>query len=135
MRTSRLTQFLLTTRFVVALYAVLTVLISFQHYFKGTINNYLIFVKPFFNLVAGKNLYLEYPEYYYDTYKYSPVFALFMGLFAWMPNWLGLLLWNVLNNVVLYTAGRRLFPDLRRQLFNVPQVRPRPSCWPLHGQT
>jgi hypothetical protein len=117
MRTSsRLTQFLLTSRFVVALYAVLTVLISFQHYFKGTINNYLIFVKPFFNLVAGKNLYLEYPEYYYDTYKYSPVFALFMGLFAWMPNWLGLLLWNVLNNTVLYTAGRRLLPDVRRQL-------------------
>ncbi|WP_167852206.1 glycosyltransferase family 87 protein [Hymenobacter elongatus] len=116
MRTSRVSQFLLQPRFVVALYAVLTVLVSFQHYFKGSINNYLIFVKPFFNLVAGNNLYLEYPEYYYDTYKYSPVFALFMGVFAWMPNWLGLLLWNVLNNTVLYLAGRRLFPDVRRQL-------------------
>ncbi|UOQ74069.1 DUF2029 domain-containing protein [Hymenobacter cellulosilyticus] len=44
------------------------------------------------------------------------MFALFMGLFAWMPNWLGLLLWNVLNNTMLYTAGRRLFPEVRRQL-------------------
>ncbi|MCB2409778.1 glycosyltransferase family 87 protein [Hymenobacter lucidus] len=116
MRTSRLSRFLLTPRFVVALYVFVTVVVSFQHYFKNTINNYLIFVKPFFNLLEGKNLYLEYPEYYYDTYKYSPVFALFMGAFAWMPNWLGLLLWNVLNNVVFYTAARRLFPETRRQL-------------------
>ncbi|TGE23598.1 glycosyltransferase family 87 protein [Hymenobacter metallicola] len=117
MRTSsRLPQFVLTPRFVVILYAIVTVVVSFQHYFKNTINNYLIFVKPFFNLIEGKNLYLEYPEYYYDTYKYSPAFALFMGVFAWMPNWLGVLGWDILNNVVLYTAGRRLFPQVRRQL-------------------
>jgi hypothetical protein len=99
------------------LYAVLTVLITAQHYLKGpgSYNNYLIFVKPFFNLLAEKNLYLEYPEYYYDTYKYSPTFALFMGPLALMPTWLGLLVWNAVNNVVFYFAARRLFPDSRRQ--------------------
>ncbi|GAB3302708.1 glycosyltransferase family 87 protein [Hymenobacter tenuis] len=110
-------KFLVHPRFVLILYVVLTIIVSFQHYLKGTYNNYLIFVKPFFNLLEGKNLYLEYPEYYYDTYKYSPTFALFMGLFAYMPNWLGLLSWNALNNAVLYTAGRRLFPDQRRQIW------------------
>lgn len=114
MPTSRF-QFLLKPWFTALLYSALTVIVTFQHYFKGTYNNYLIFVKPFFNLLEGKNLYLEYPEYYYDTYKYSPVFALFMGVFAYLPTWLGLLGWNALNNAVLYTAARRLFPDERRQ--------------------
>ncbi|QIX61281.1 DUF2029 domain-containing protein [Hymenobacter sp. BT18] len=108
-------KFLLTPRVQLILYALLTVVVSFQHYFKGSYNNYLIFVKPFFNLLEGKNLYLEYPAYYYDTYKYSPTFALFMGAFAYLPTWLGLLSWNTLNSVVLYTAGRRLFADQRRQ--------------------
>lgn len=109
-------RFLLNPRFVALLYAVLVVIATTQHYLKGTINNYYIFVKPFFNLLAGKNLYLEYPEYYYDTYKYSPTFALAMGVFAVLPTWLGLLGWNALNGVVLYTASRRLFPEVRRSM-------------------
>ncbi|MBD2766564.1 DUF2029 domain-containing protein [Hymenobacter sp. BT664] len=99
------------------LYAVLTVFITAQHYLKGpgSYNNYLIFVKPFFNLLSEKNLYLEYPNYYQDTYKYSPTFALFMGPLAVLPTWLGLFLWNALNNAVFYFAARRLFPEARRQ--------------------
>lgn len=108
-------KFLLAPRFQLGLYAALTLIVSLQHYFKGTYNNYLIFVKPFFNLLEGKDLYLEYPGYYFDTYKYSPTFALFMGVFAYLPTWLGLLGWNTLNSVVLYTAGRRLFAEPQRQ--------------------
>lgn len=112
---TRAKKLLLAPRFVAALYIFLTAIVTLQHYLKGTYNNYLIFTKPFFNLLAGKNLYLKYPEYYFDTYLYSPVFALFMGIFAVLPIWLGLLGWNALNNIVLYTAGRQLFPDARRQ--------------------
>ncbi|MCC2547625.1 DUF2029 domain-containing protein [Hymenobacter sp. BT175] len=117
MLTARLRSFLLNPYFVGALYLLLTVVVTAQHYLKGpgSYNNYLIFAKPFFNLLEGKNLYIEYPEQYQDTYKYSPVFALFIGVFAVLPDFLGLLGWNLLNNVVLYTAGRRLFPDVRRQ--------------------
>ncbi|GAA3939107.1 glycosyltransferase family 87 protein [Hymenobacter algoricola] len=118
MLSTRIERILLNPRLVLGLYVLLTIIVTFQHYFKGptSYNNYLIFVKPYFNLLEGKNLYLPYPEYYDDTYKYSPVFALFMAPFALMPNWLGLLAWNALNNAVFYTAGRRLFPDVRRQL-------------------
>ncbi|SFQ59161.1 glycosyltransferase family 87 protein [Hymenobacter arizonensis] len=112
LRTSLLNPYVLG-----AVYAVLTIIISVQHYLKGpgSYNNYLIFVKPFFNLLAEKNLYLEYPEYYYDTYKYSPTFALFMGPLALIPAWLGLMIWNVVNSVVFYFAALRMFPDTRRQ--------------------
>ncbi len=118
MLSPRIQRVLLSPRFVLGLYVLLTIVITFQHYLRGpeSYNNYLIFVKPYFNLLAGKNLYLEYPEYYQDTYKYSPFFALCMAPFALAPTWLGLLAWNALNNAVYYTAARRLFPDVRRQL-------------------
>lgn len=113
-----LSRIVLNPRFILGLYVLLTIFVSFQHHFLGpaSYNNYLIFVKPYFNLLEGKNLYLPYPRYYYDTYKYSPVFALGMAPFALLPNWLGLLSWNALNNAVFYTASRRLFPDVRRQM-------------------
>lgn len=117
---SRFVTFLLRPRVLGWLYVALTVLITLQHFLKGpgSYNNYLIFVKPFFNLLAEKNLYLEYPNYYQDTYKYSPTFALFMGPLAVLPTWLGLLLWNALNNAVFYFAARRMFPASRqRSLF------------------
>ena len=41
---------------------------------------------------------------YYDLYKYSPTFAVFFGAFAYLPNFLGLSLWNILNALVLFFA-------------------------------
>ena len=51
----RLPSLLLRPRALGWLYAFLTVLITAQHYFKGpgSYNNYLIFIKPFFNLLAA----------------------------------------------------------------------------------
>jgi hypothetical protein len=113
----RFTTSLLRPRVLGWIYAVLTVLLTVQHYLKGPTshNNYLIFARSFFNLLAEKNLYLLYPKYYFDLYLYSPTFALFMGPLAVLPTWLGLFLWNALNNAVLYFAARRLFPDDNRR--------------------
>jgi hypothetical protein len=111
---NRVTSFLLRPHVLGWLYAGLTVLLTIQHYLKGpdSHNNFLIFRQSFSNLLAGRNLYLHYPKYYFDLYLYSPTFALFMGL----PTWLGLFAWNALNNAVFYFAARRLFPgDSRRQ--------------------
>jgi hypothetical protein len=72
-------------------------------------NNYVIFKCSHFHLLEGKNLYTEYyPEEYWDLYKYSPTFALFFGVFAWLPDWLGLTLWNLLNVLVFFIAIRYL---------------------------
>ena len=96
------------------LLVLLVVGITIQHILKGTINNYYIFVRPFYNLLADRNLYLEYPQYYYDTYKYSPPFALLVGWLTLLPDWLGLLIWNAVGAAVLFGAVVRLFPDQRR---------------------
>ena len=85
----------------------------FTHY-----NNYLIFKDSFFHLIEGNNLYTSYPTDYWDLYKYSPIFSLFMGGLAWMPNWAGLLCWNLLNVIVLFLGVKDFdFKSRRLQLF------------------
>lgn len=64
-------------------------------------NNYIIFKNSFLHLINNQNPYALYLNEQWDLYKYSPAFAVFMGLFAFLPNFLGLFLWNSLNNFVL----------------------------------
>lgn len=108
---------------VLTVYVLITVLASLQQYTRPlrtianstdlytSYNNYLIFKNSFFHLLANQNLYVLYLNEQFDLYKYSPTFALFMGLFAYLPNWLGLLLWNLLNTLVLFFGVKNL-PNL-----------------------
>ena len=65
-------------------------------------NNYVIFKQSYFHLIENKDLYQLYPQEHWDLYKYSPTFSLFMGLLAYLPDFLGLLIWNLLNAFVLF---------------------------------
>lgn len=67
-------------------------------------NNYTMFEKSFKHMQDGKDLYLLYPEEFWDQYKYTPSFTAFFGLFAMFPDWLGLSLWNLMNGMVLFFA-------------------------------
>jgi hypothetical protein len=71
-------------------------------------NNYVIFKQSFVHLWNGSDLYVLHLDEHWDLYKYSPTFALFFGAFAWLPDSLGLLLWNLCNAVVLFFAVRML---------------------------
>lgn len=102
------------------LYLFLTLFATAQSYFKPEsvngvngkfythYNNYVIFKQSYFHLLEGKDLYQIYPEEQWDLYKYSPAFALFFGLFSYLPDLLGLLLWNLLNTLVLLFSIRYL---------------------------
>lgn len=76
---------------------------AYTHY-----NNYIIFKQSFFHWFDGLNMYIHYPEEQYDLYKYSPAFAMAFGVLAWMPDWLGLGLWNLMNVWVLVYAISKL---------------------------
>lgn len=94
---------------VFAVYLLAVILVSVQSYLLplqsyGTLgfmyshyNNYIIFKQSFFHLIHHKNLYLWYEPEHWDLFKYSPSFALFFGIFACLPDLIGLLIWNVLN--------------------------------------
>jgi hypothetical protein len=67
-------------------------------------NNYLIFKTSFWHLVDYKDLYLEHLIDHIDYFKYSPSFAALMMPFAYVPDWIGLSCWNILNSLVLASA-------------------------------
>ncbi len=71
-------------------------------------NNYVIFKQSFAHLRGGSNLYTLHLDEHWDFYKYSPTFALFFGAFAWLPDSLGLLCWNLCNAMLLLFAIRML---------------------------
>jgi hypothetical protein len=101
-------------RFIIVFVALVATGVSVQQYFLGPkyfeekeythYNNYIIFTEAFHHLVLQEDLYSLYPEEHWDYYKYSPTFALFMGPFALLPDWMGLILWNLLNALILVYA-------------------------------
>jgi hypothetical protein len=96
------------------LFTVLTVIATFQAFHPSTFgdteivytdyNNYLIFKQSFQHLISDQNLYVGYPTEYYDLYKYTPTFAAIFGALAWMPDSIGLFLWNLLNALIIVWA-------------------------------
>jgi hypothetical protein len=67
-------------------------------------NNYQIYKYSCYHLIGNKDLYQPYPEEHWDLFKYSPAFALFFGVFAVFPDFIGLNLWNLLNALILLIA-------------------------------
>ncbi|WP_232074023.1 glycosyltransferase 87 family protein [Spirosoma aureum] len=98
----RFLRFLTLPR-LLGLYIFLFCLVAVQNYLLGfgNYNNYLMFAKPFHNLLLDKSIYGLHPNLYFDNYKYSPTFAWLMGPFYYLPDWLGIILWNLLNTLVL----------------------------------
>jgi len=94
---------------------IITIIVTGQSFLMGTktfqgdteythYNNYKIFTESYFHLIEGKDLYQLYPKEHWDYYKYSPTFALLMAPFAYLPDTMGLFLWNLLNVLVLFLA-------------------------------
>lgn len=115
-----LIRFLARERVLLWVYILITLAASVQQYLlKGQpigpeqavythYNNYVIFKYSFFHLLQNQNLYSLHLTEQWDLFKYSPTFALFMGLFAYLPDWLGLFLWNLLNSMVLFFGLKNL---------------------------
>lgn len=84
---------------------------------KSFYNNYLIFKHSFFHLLDGSNLYGSFPEVVTDKFKYSPTFALFFGVFAYLPDFIGLFLWNALNGLVFYALWQLRYDPFKNKLW------------------
>jgi hypothetical protein len=74
-------------------------------------NNFRIFKFSFYHLIQNRDIYQLFPDDHWDLYKYSPAFALSFGLLSWMPDVIGLVLWNLINSLCLF-AGVRMLPGL-----------------------
>jgi len=71
------------------------------------INNYLIFKNVFWHSLHQEHLYQLYPEQYFDKNHYGPLFAVLIAPFAILPNYLGLVLWGMMNvSLLFYAVGK-----------------------------
>ncbi len=118
-------EFFLQPRATLIIYILLALIASLQllllppHMFSGRAyteyNNYVIFRQSFHHLMEAKNLYTLYPDEQWDLYKYSPAFSLFMGLLAYLPDFVGVTIWTLINTIALFFAVRTLPFSNRKQ--------------------
>ena len=80
-------------------------------------NNFLVFRGVFWHLWHGLSLYAEYPQEYWDSNYYGPVFSILIAPFAVVPEWLGLVLWCIALTLFLWWAVRRSLMTDRQQVF------------------
>ncbi|PST81603.1 hypothetical protein C7T94_18450 [Pedobacter yulinensis] len=100
----KILRFLMSRPTLVVLYLLLAVVSALKQYLNHAINNYLIFKYTFWHSLRLQPLYPEYPAEYMDSNHYGPFFAVIIAPFAMMPDWAGVILWNVCNTAVLFYA-------------------------------
>lgn len=81
-------------------------------------NNYMIFKNVFTNTLAEKNIYLLYPDVHFDSNHYGVFFSVLIAPFALLPDWLGIILWNLANTSIFLFAIHKLpFSSAKKAFF------------------
>ncbi|QIG88362.1 DUF2029 domain-containing protein [Chryseobacterium sp. POL2] len=103
-------NFISNPRYIGIIYIVISAVSALAKYNRGpgAYNNYLIFKNVFFNTLQQRNLYAYYPDLYFDCNHYGILFSALIAPFAIMPDWLGIILWNVANTLVFLFAIKNL---------------------------
>lgn len=116
----KLLKIILNPKYIFGVYLIISVVTAISKYFRGdyAINNYLIFKNVFLNTLHQKNLFIHYPDLYFDLNHYGIFFSLLIAPFAVMPDWLGISLWNLANTFIFVYAIHRLpLSDPKKALF------------------
>jgi hypothetical protein len=93
---------------IVIIYLLVALIASFQNWllplkemnggYYTQYNNYVIFKLSFFHLLNNQNIYAWYLHEQWDLYKYSPSFSVLFAPLAYLPDIVGLIVWNSLNS-------------------------------------
>jgi hypothetical protein len=100
-----------TTRWklIAVIYFIVTVILYIQSIVTDRYNNFIIFRASLSHLLAGKPLYLFYPNEYRDMFLYHPSFPVLFAPFALLPKEIGLLCW-LLGSTALFIYMIRQLP-------------------------
>ncbi|MCQ4034495.1 glycosyltransferase family 87 protein [Kaistella montana] len=113
-------KFIANPRYIFGIYLLISAISSITKYAGGPLkyNNYLIFKNVFTNTLAQKNIYLLYPDVHFDSNHYGVFFSILIAPFAILPDWLGMILWNVANTYVFLFAIHKLpFSNAKKAFF------------------
>ena len=113
-------KFISDYRIIFVIYIIVAAITAFSKYKRGVggYNNYLIFKGVFYNTLQEKNIFLQYPDLFFDSNHYGVFFSLLIAPFALMPDRLGCILWNVaVTMVFLYAIYKLPFSDRKKSFF------------------
>ena len=102
------------------IYIIVAAVTAYSKYKRGTggYNNYLIFKGVFYNTLQEKNIFLQYPDLFFDSNHYGVFFSLLIAPFAMMPDGFGAVLWNVASTLVfLYSVYKLPFSNTKKSFF------------------
>lgn len=107
------------TRFILGLYALIGVIVGCQRFLLGPerYNNFLIFQHSAFHYFNHQNPYPEYPAEYFDVFLYNPSFIILFIPFAYLPDFLGLILWPTFTAVVYFLGVNTLPISQKSKVF------------------
>ncbi len=97
-------SFLLQPKIVLITWILVAVIFAIQGLITFRYNNYLIFKYCFPHLIHQLPLYVHYPAEYGDVSHYGPVFSILIAPFYFLPDWIGLPAWDIVNALVLWWA-------------------------------
>lgn len=107
-------------RIIFVIYIVVSAVTAYSKYKRGTggYNNYLIFKNVFYNTLQEKNIFLQYPDLFFDSNHYGIFFSLLIAPFAMMPDGFGAVLWNVASTLIfLYAIYKLPFSNKKKSFF------------------
>ena len=90
------------------MWMLLILAVSLKQLHQSTNNNYLIFKYVYFHAVNHLPLYSLSPTEYLDSNHYGPFFSLVIAPFAVLPNYFGMLFWQLANVLFLFFAIKQL---------------------------
>lgn len=96
----KIIAFLQRKQCVIGIYVILAIIAGTKQYQHHSYNNYLIFKYVYLHTIDLQNLYNNYAEYG-DSNHYGIIFSLLIAPFAWLPDVLGMISWNIANVLVL----------------------------------
>jgi hypothetical protein len=97
-------------RWILVLYVVAALVITIQRGVFAFPSDYVIFRTSFWNLVAGRDMYVLRLDQAHDLFKYPPTFALLFAPFALLPFVVGLFCWNAINALAVFFSLKWLLP-------------------------
>ena len=113
-------KFISDYRIIFVIYIIVSAVTAYSKYKRGTggYNNYLIFKGVFYNTLQEKNIFLQYPDLFFDSNHYGVFFSLLIAPFAMLPDGFGAVLWNVaITLVFLYAIYKLPFSDRKKSFF------------------
>lgn len=117
---SKYGKFIEQPKYIFSIYILVAVFSAIAKYRGGPLkyNNYLIFKNVFRNTLLQQNLYLEYPLFHSDKNHYGIIFSLLIAPFTLLPDWLGMILWNIANvGLFIYAVKQLPFSGKMKSFF------------------